>query len=336
MAGVEGTRRERKSTKEDAMKAVVYEKYGPPDVLQLREVEEPTIEDNEVLVRVRATTVSPMDWRFRNPKSIIARYISGLTKPKTNVLGQELAGEIASVGKDVTLFKEGDEVYGATRGGAHAEYISLSEEAVVKKPANMSYEEAAAVPFGGFTALRFLRRGGIQSGQEVLINGASGGVGTLAVQLAKHFGTKVTGVCSTTNLELVQSLGADKVIDYTAEDFTRSGQTYDIIFDAVGKNSFSNCRGSLNQAGIYLSTEATLPLLLQMLWTSKTGSEKAMFMLAEGTATEDREDLLFLKDLIEAGEVRSVIDRSYPLSEIAEAHKYAEQGHVKGKVVITV
>jgi NADPH:quinone reductase-like Zn-dependent oxidoreductase len=328
-----------KLRKEDAMKAVVYEEYGPPDVLELREIEKPTIKDNEVLVRVRATTVTPMDWRFRNPKSIIARYMSGLTKPKNNILGVELAGEIESVGKDVRLFKKGDEVYGGTgpRGGAHAEYISLSEEAVVPKPANMTYEEAAAVPFSGLTALRFLRnKGNIQSRQEVLINGASGGVGTLAVQLAKYFGAEVTGVCSTTNLELVQSLGADKVIDYTQEDFTRSGHTYDIIFDAVGKNSFSNCRGSLNQEGVYLSTVATLPLFLQMLWTSRIGSKKAIFMLAKGSATEDQEDLILLKDLIEAGKVKSVIDRSYPLSQTAEAHRYAQKGHAKGKVVITV
>ena len=319
------------------MKAVMYEKYGPPDVLEVREVDIPTIKGKEILVRVHATTVTPLDWRFRSGNNIIARSMSGLVRPKENVLGQELSGVVDSVGKDVTLFKEGDEVYGATHCGAHAEYIALPEEGVAPKPANMTYEEAAAVPISGFTALRFLRnRGGIQSGEKVLINGASGGVGTLAVQLAKYFGAEVTGVCSTTNLDMVRSLGADRVVDYTQADFTTSGQTYDMIFDAVGKNSFSNCKGSLDEEGNYLSTVATLPLLLQMVWTSKIGKKKAVFMLAEGSATEDQEDLRFLKDVIEAGKLRSVIDRSYPLSQTAEAHRYAEQGRAKGKVVITL
>jgi len=316
------------------MKAIVYTKYGPPDVLELKEVEKPAIKDNEVLIKVCATTVTPMDWRFRNGKNIIARIMSGLIRPKINILGVELAGEIESVGKNVKLFKKGDQVYGGgRRGGAHAEYICLSEKDVVIKPANMTYEEAAAVPFGAVAALQFLRdKGDIQSGQKVLINGASGGTGTFAVQLAKYFGAEVTGVCSTTNLELVQSLGADEVIDYTKEDFTKTGQTYDIIFDAVGKNSFSNCRGSLNRKGVYISTVLTLPLLLQMLWTSMIGSKKAIFMIAKPRT----EDLIFLKDLIEAGKIRTVIDKCYPLSQTAEAHRYAEKGHAKGKVVITL
>ena len=315
------------------MKAVVCTKYGSPDVLELKEVEKPAIKDNEVLVKVYATTVSSMDWRFRQGKNIIARMLAGLAKPKNPIFGIELAGEIESVGKDVKLFKQGDQVYGVTRSGAHAEYICMPEENVGMKPTNMTYEEAAAVPFGACVALQFLRDyGGIQSGQKVLINGASGGVGTFAVQLAKHFGAEVTGVCSTTNLELVQSLGADKVIDHTREDFTKNGQTYDIIFDAVGKNSFSKCKSSLSQKGIYLSTVATIPLLLQMLWTSKIGSKKAIFTMPPLPTKE----LIFLKDLIEAGKVKSVIDRCYPLEQTAEAHRYAEKGHAKGKVVITL
>ncbi len=254
-------------------------------------------------------------------------------------MGFELAGEIEAVGKDVKLFKKGDQVFGEvyepTRGSAHAEYIALPENAgIIVKPANMTYEEAAAVPFGALTALQFLRKGNIQSGQKVLINAASGGVGTFAVQLAKYFGAEATGVCSTTNLELVQSLGADKVIDYTKEDFTKTGQTYDIIFDAVGKikNSFSRCKGSLSQKGVYLSTSPTLPLLLQMLWTLKIGSKKAIFIMIKPST----KDLIFLKELIEAGKIKSVIDRRYPLSETAEAHRYVEKGHKKGNVVITL
>jgi len=315
------------------MKAIVYTKYGPPDVLGLKEVERPAPGDNEVLIKVRATTVTPMDWRFRNGRTLIARFMTGLLKPRNGILGVELAGEVEAVGQNVTLFKEGDQVFGGGRPGAHAEYTCMPEDQVAAKPANMTYEEAAAVHFGAGVALRFLRDyGRIQSGQKVLINGASGGVGTFAVQLAKYFGTEVTGVCSTGNLELVQSLGADKVIDYTREDFTKSGQTYDIIFDAVGKRSFSECKGSLSQKGIYLNTVATVPLLLQMLWTSKIGSKKAIFTMPPLRAG----DLVLLRDLIEAGKIRAVIDRRYPLEQTAEAHAYAEKGHAKGKVVITL
>jgi NADPH:quinone reductase-like Zn-dependent oxidoreductase len=316
------------------MKAIVYTKYGPPDVLVLKEVEKPTPKDNEVLIKVHASTVTPMDWRFRQPgKNIIARMMAGPIKPNNPILGVELAGEVEAVGKDVKRFKEGDQVYGGGQPGAHAEYTCMPEDKMSIKPTNMTYEEAGAVHFGACVALRYLRDyGHIQSGQKVLINGASGGVGTFAVQIAKHFGAEVTGVCSTANLELVQSLGADKVIDYTKEDFTKTGQTYDIIFDAVGKRTFSQCKSSLNKKGIYLNTVATVPLLLQMLWTSKVGSKKAVFALSPATP----EDLVFLKDLIEAGEMKTVIDRTYPLSDTAEAHRYSEQGHAKGKVVITV
>jgi NADPH:quinone reductase-like Zn-dependent oxidoreductase len=317
------------------MKAIVYTKYGPPDVLQLQEVEKPIPKDNEVLVKVCATTVTPMDRHLRQPgMNIIARMIAGLIKPKNPVLGTEFAGEIESVGKDVKRFKEGDQVYGgAPPFGAHAEYVCMPENKVGIKPSNMTFEEAAGVTFAGTTALKYLReKGNIQEGQKVLINGASGGVGTFAVQLAKYFGADVTGVCSTSNLEMVQSIGADKVVDYTKEDFTKTGQTYDIIFDAVGKRSFSQCKDSLNRGGIYLSTVATIPLLLQMLLTSKIGHKKAVFALLPFTP----EDLIFLKEAIEAGKVKTVIDRTYPLSEIAEAHRYSEKGHTKGKVVITV
>jgi len=317
------------------MKAIVYTKYGSPDLLELKELEKPVPKDNEVLIKVFASTVTPMDCRFRNGQTIIARFMTGLLKPKIGyrILGVELAGEIEAVGKDVKLFKQGDQVYGGGRPGAHAEYTCMPEDKVAMKPSNMTYEEAAAVHFGAGSALLFLRDyGRIQRGQKVLINGASGGVGTFAVQLAKHFGAEVTGVCSTTNLELVQSLGADKVIDYTSEDFTENGQTYDIIFDAVGKRTFSECKSSLNQEGIYLSTVATIPLLLQMIWTSMIGSKKAKFAMP----TLSKEDLVFLKDLIEAGKIKTVIDRSYPLNDTAEAHRYAEKGHAKGKVVITL
>jgi len=315
------------------MKAIVYTKYGPPDVLELKEVEKPAPKDDEVLIKVHASTVTSIDLRFRQGKNIIARMMSGLIKPKSNILGGELAGEIESVGKDVKLFKQGDQVYAAGQMGAHAEYECMPEEKVAMKPTNMTYEEAAAVPFAAPVSLQFLRnKGGIQSGQKVLINGASGGLGTFAVQLAKYFGAEVTGVCSTTNLELVQSIGADRVIDYTREDFTKERQTYDIVYDAVGKSSFSKCRSSLNRNGIYLSTVATIPLLLQMLWTARIGSKKAIFMIAPYRI----EDLIFIKELIEAGKVKSVIDRCYPLSDTAEAHRYVEKGHAKGKVVITL
>ncbi len=322
------------------MKAVVYTKYGPPDVLELKEVEKPTPKDNEVLIRIYATVVGPAECAARRGDPFMIRFITGLIRPKNPILGSELAGEIESVGKDVKRFKEGDQVFGSTApsGGTYAEYKCLPEEgALAIKPANMTYGEAAAVCDGAITALYFLRKGNIQSGQKVLINGASGAIGTAAIQLAKYFGAEVTGVCSTTNLELVKSLGADKVIDYTKENFTKSGQTYDIIWDMFGKSSLSRCKRSLKQRGIYITTAPTPASLLQMLWTSKIGSKKVIWgPSALLPASEKAKDLIFLKELIEAGKLKSVMDKGYPLEQIAEAHRYVEKGHKKGNLVITV
>jgi NADPH:quinone reductase-like Zn-dependent oxidoreductase len=322
------------------MKAIVCTKYGPPEVLQLKEVEKPTPKDDEVLIKIHATTVSSGDVIDRSGKVspwawLPTRLVFGVTKPRRKIPGAELAGDIESVGKDVKRFREGDQVFGSTGwgSGAYAEYKCLPESAALAiKPANMTYEQAAAVPFGALTALHFLRKADIQSGQKVLIYGASGSIGTFAVQLAKYFGAEVTGVCSTTNLELVRSLGADKVIDYTQEDFTQSGETYDVIFDAVRKSSFSRCASSLEENGFYLSTDMGLALMLQTLWTSMTGGKK----IVSGIASNRVEDLVFLTELIEAGKVKSVIDRSYPLEQMVEAHRYVDKGHKKGNVVITV
>ena len=326
------------------MKAIVCTKYGPPEVLQLKEVEKPTPKENEVLVRVHASTVTAGDVRLRSCTWapwfwLPARVMFGLTRPRRPTPGNELAGEIEAVGKDIVQFKAGDQVYGiiwaVSFGGANAEYICLPENEVAIKPANMTYEEAAAAPIGGLTALVLLRKGKIQSGQKVLIVGASGSVGTYAVQLAKYFGAEVTGVCGTRNIEMVKSLGADQVIDYTQEDFTKNGQTYDIIFDAVMKTSFPGCKSSLKQRGVFITVDYPL---LQALWTSIVGSvpgrppgRKVVF----GIATRI-EDLVFLRELIEAGKVKAVIDRCYPLEQTVDAHRYAEKGHKKGNVVIQV
>ena len=322
------------------MKAIVYTTYGPPDVLHLKEVEKPVPKDNEVLIKIHASTVTAVDCTFRMGKPFIGRIFNGLMRPKNSIPGTELAGEIEAVGKDVKRFKAGDRVFGTTlNSGAYAEYICLPEEGTTLaiKPGNMTYEEAVGCD-GALTALPFLRdTGNIQSGQKVLIYGASGSVGTAAVQLASYFGAEVTGVCSTTNLELVKSLGADKVIDYTKEDFTKSGQTYDIIFDTVGKSSFSRSKSSLMQRGVYLEAALTPAILPQMLWTSKIGSKKAMIAFTGlRPASERTKDLIFLKELMEAGKIKPVIDRRYPLEQIAEAHRYVEKGHKKGNVVITL
>lgn len=319
------------------MKAIVATKYGPPEVLQLKEVAKPTPKDNEVLIKVHATTVTSGDVRLRSFTWVPwfwlpARMMFGLIRPRKAIPGNELAGEIEAVGKDVTRFRKGDQVFGIywwiSFGGANAEYICLPEDGVAIKPDNMPYEEAAAVPIGGQTALVLLRKAKIRSGQKVLIVGASGSVGTFAVQLAKHFGAGVTGVCSTANIKMVKSLGADKVIDYTKEDFTKNDQTYDIIFDAVMKTSFSRCKRSLTPRGVFVTVDYPL---LTAFWTSIVGSQKVVFGIASNI-----EDLVFLRELIEAGKIKSVIDRYYPLEQTAKAHRYVEQGHKKGNVVITV
>jgi len=324
------------------MKAIVHTKYGPPDELQLKEVEKPVPKANEVLIKIHATTVTSSDCNVRNftftPKLFLLpmRMQFGFKKPKINILGIDLAGEIEAVGKDVKRFKKGDQVFGTPDPalGAHAEYICIPEDGVLaKKPANMTYEEVASIPLAGNTALYFIRDlGNIQAGGKVLINGASGGIGTFAVQLAKYYGAEVTGVCSTTNVEMVKSLGADKVIDYTKEDFTKSGETYDVIFDVVGKISFSRCKSSLKKKGIYLTTLPTMAIILQTVWTSMIGGKKVKF----GDALGKVENLIFLKELTEVGKLKAVIDRRYPLEQTAEAFRYVEKGHKKGNVVITV
>ena len=321
------------------MKAIICTKYGPPEVLQLKDIEKPIPKDNELLIRIHATTVTSGDVRIRSFTWapwfwLPGRIMYGLRKPRKKIPGNELAGVIESVGVDVTRFRKGDQVFGIAWGtsfqSATAEYKCFPEDGMIATiPANMTYEEAAAVPVGGLTALHLLRKVDIQSGSKTLINGASGSVGTFAVQLAKYFGAEVTGVCSTTNLELVRSLGADKVIDYTKEDFTRSGETYDVIFDTVSKTSFSRCESSLKQGGVFLTTDWPL---LQALWTSKVGTKKVIV----GIAGHNPEDLIFLKELYEKGEIKTVIDRCYQLEQTAEAHRYVEAGHKKGNVIITV
>ena len=319
------------------MKAIVYTEYVSPDVLQLKEVAKPIPKDNEVLIKIFATTVTSGDCRVRKADPFAVRFFNGLTKPqKITILGNELAGEIEEVGKNVKLFRKGDQVFGQAgmNLGANAEYLCLSEDAALAiKPANLTWEEAAVIPFGGNTALHFLKKGNIRSGQKVLIYGASGSLGTAAIQIAKHFGAEVTGVCSTTNIELVKSLGADNVIDYTNEDFTQSGQTYDIIFDTTGKSPFSGCLKSLKQNGIYLrAVHMALSSIVRGFWTSMTSSKKVI----GGVATELKENLVFLKGLVEAGKLKPVIDRRYPFEQIAEAHRYVDNGHKKGNVAITV
>jgi NADPH:quinone reductase-like Zn-dependent oxidoreductase len=322
------------------MKAAVYTRYGPPDVLEIKDVEKPVPKDNEVLVRIHATTVCAADWRIRKADPFLVRFMNGLWRPKKiQILGAEFAGTVESVGKAVTRFGEGDQVFGSPgfKFGSHAEYVCLPEDAQLAiKPVNMTLEEAAAVLFGGVSALHFLRRAKVQAGQKVLIYGASGSVGVFAVQLAKHFGAHVTGVCSTANLDLVRSLGADEVVDYTREDFSSAGQVYDMVFDTVGKSGFSRSLKSLKRGGSYVLVggsgriSSILSVILRGAWVSLTGAAKVI----SGVAHVDAGDQSFLKGLIEAGKLRTVIDRRYSLDEIAEAHRHAEAGHKKGHVVI--
>ena len=318
------------------MKAIVYEKFGPPEVLHVAEVEKPTPTANELLIKIYATTVAAEDPGTRSSPGL-----NGLRKPKNPILGWYLAGEVETVGKNVERFSIGDPVYGSagSRLGTYAEYICLPEDAALSiKPSNTTFEEAAAIPNGALTALPFLRdHGKIQSGHKVLINGASGTVGTSAVQLAKHFGAEVTGVCSTANLELVKSLGADHVVDYIREDFSRSGQTYDIIFDAVGKSSFVACKDSLKKGGIYLTTFPNPTAVFGRFFPPKTAKKRASFAatgLRKGS--EKAKDLDFIRELVEEGKIKAVIDRRYPMEQIVEAHHYVETGRKKGDVVITV
>lgn len=322
------------------MKAVVYERYGPPDVLELREVPKPEPAANEILIRTRATTVTTGDWRARTLDvppgfGLMSRLVFGIRRPRRPILGTELAGDVEAVGGAVTRFKVGDPVFafGDIGMGCHAEYKCMPEDgAVGLKPANLSYEEAAAISFGGTTALSFFRRAKLRSGERVLVNGASGGVGTAAVQLAKHFGAHVTGVCSTGNAGLVESLGADHVIDYTLEDFAAGGDRYDVIVDTVGNAPFSRSKNALDEKGRLLQVLGGLPDLLRAPWVSMTSKRKVIAGPASGSA----EDLRFLAGLAEAGEFTPVIDRRYPFDRIADAHGYVETGRKKGNVVITI
>lgn len=321
------------------MKAIMYEKYGPPDVLQLREVPKPSPGNDEVLIKVFATSVTKYDTWMRSSTAppgfgLISRIASGIRKPKQPILGTELAGEIEAVGKDVKRFTKGDPVFGymGMRLGAHAEYVCLPENSAATKPDNMTYEEAGSVLQGALTALFFLRKAHIQSGQKVLVFGASGGVGSYAVQLAKYFGAEVTGVCSTAKAAWVKSLGADHVIDYTQEDFTRSDQSYDVIFDTIGKTSVLPSKNVLKDDGYYLFATFGLPMLAQILWLSRTSNKKVFL----GALHEETEDLVFLKDIIETGMVRSTIDQCFPLEQAVDAHRYVETGSKTGNVVITM
>ena len=316
------------------MKAIVYTKFGSPDVLHLREVEKPTPKANEVLIKIMATTVVKED-----PDMRAFPGANGFLKPSHPILGQELAGEIEAIGRDVTRFRSGDPVYGMEFFGAYAQYKCMPEHgALAIKPANINFEEAASLPNGALTALPFLRdKARIHRGQTVLIYGASGSVGCAAVQLARYYGAVVTGVCSTANVAWVKSLGAAQVIDYTQENFTQNGKTYDVIFDTVGKIPYSACKSSLADGGIYLSTVPSALIILHALWPAKSGSKKVQFLAAGlRKASEKVKDLVFLTELIESGEIKPVIDRFYPLEQVAEAHRYVAQGHKKGNVVITV
>jgi len=324
------------------MRAVVYDRYGPPDVLRIEDVERPVPKEDEVLVKIHATTVTRADCATREANrrsglavTVISRLVSGIRRPRQRILGTELAGEVEAVGAAVTEFAVGDHVFGTSgfRFGAHAEYICLRESArIAHKPAGMSFEESATICDGGLNALWCLRLADLRAGQRILIYGASGAIGTAGVQLARYFGADVTAVCSAKNLELVRALGADSVVDYAREDFTKNGQTYDVIFDAVGKHSFRRCRGSLKPGGSYLATDGLENLVLA-LWTPRIGNKKVLFSIPPRYT---KKDVLFLKELIEAGKYRAVIDRSYPLEDVVDATRYVETEQKTGNVVLTV
>lgn len=314
------------------MKAIICTQYGSPDVLHLTEVEKPTPKDNEILIRVRAASVNPHDVHSLRGKPYILRIQTGLRKPKNTRLGVDVAGQVEAVGRNVTQFQPGDEVFGV-RAGSFAEYVCTQGKALALKPAHLTFEQAAAVPVAGLTALQALRdKGQIQPGQKVLINGAAGGVGTFAVQIAKALGAEVTAVCSTRNVEMVQALGADQVIDYTQENFTQSGQIYDLLLDAVGNHSLSACRRVVHATGAYVMVAGSPTHLLKAVILSRFARQRLVFFIA----TNNREDLVFLKELIEAGKVTPVIDRRYTLREVPEAIRYLGEGHARGKVVINV
>lgn len=318
------------------MKAVVYDRYGPPEVQRIEEVPQPSPKGDEVLVKIHATSVTRTDVGLREGKPFLVRIFFGLFRPRQRILGTELAGEVEAVGAAVSEFAVGDHVFGSTSGfatGAHAEFICMRESApLAHKPGGMPFEEAGAITDGVVLALMCLEAGHIQKGQRILIYGASGSIGTAGVQLAKYFEADVTAVCNTKNVALVRSLGADKVIDYTQDDFTKNGETYDVIFDAVGKHSFSRCRGSLKPGGAYVATDGFRNLFLA-LWTSRIGDKKVLFPIPPHYT---KKNVLFLKGLIEAGKYRAVIDRRYPLEEVVEATRYVETQQKTGNVVLTV
>ena len=321
------------------MKAAVYTRYGPPEVVQVTEVEKPVPKDNEVLIRVRAASLNPLDWHFMRGTPYAVRIIAGLRKPKFPGLGVDVAGQVEAVGARVSQFKLGDEVFGSCKG-AFAEYVCASETVLVMKPASVTFEQAASVPVAAYTALQGLRdKGHIQAGQKVLVNGAAGGVGTFAVQIAKSFGADVTGVCSTRNLEMVRSIGADRVIDYTQEDFTKSAQRYDLFFDCVGNHSLSASMRALNPKGIYIGAGGTTdnwmigPLVraISSLALSLFGSQKFLTLLAKPS----KQDLIWMREHMESRKITPVIDRRYSLNEVPDAIRYLETGHARGKVMIT-
>jgi NADPH:quinone reductase-like Zn-dependent oxidoreductase len=317
------------------MKAAIYTQYGPPEVLQVKQVEKPTPMKNELLIRIRATAVNSGDWRLRKADPFAVRFIFGLFTPKIQILGSVFSGEVEQVGEDVKQFKVGDLVFGHTdmRFGSYAEYICMPENgSIALKPETISHAEAAVIPFGGVTALHFIKKAGIQPGQKVLVVGASGAVGSAAVQIARSLGAEVTGVCSTANIALVKSIGANKVIDYTKEDFTRNGETYDVIFDTVNALSVSRSVKSLSKNGIMILSAAGMPEMLRGFWISKTSNKKVL----TGVISHKAADILFLKELIEKGQFKPVMEKTYPLEQIAEAHAYVEKGHKKGNVAIEI